>query len=65
MCAFGFLEDAHRCQLAHRLDLRRRLGLALDLRDLHLRGLLLLLLLPQELEVRGRDGFPRKLDPCG
>ena len=74
--ACGFLPDTHRGQLADSFDLRRRLGLALDLRDLHLGGrrrrrrlrlllLLLLLLLPEQLEVCGRDGLPGQLHPCG
>lgn len=60
------LPSAHRGQLADGFDLRGRLGLGRDLRALHLRALLLLLLLlPEELEVRRCDGLPGQWDPCG
>lgn len=56
----------HLWQLPDSFYLSWRLGLCLrlDLWDLHLRRLLLLL--PQELEVSGGDGFARQLDCwCG
>lgn len=66
LAAHGSLGGAHRRQLADSFDLCRRLGLALELRDLCLGGRRRwrLLLLPEELEVRRREGLPWELNPC-